>query len=240
MLSLCVESVGTIFSKICYTIGMKILLLEDDLILNEIIEEFLQDLGYRVVCVFDGMQASELIYEEHFDLLILDVNVPNITGFEFLNTLRENSITTPAIFITSLDSVEDIEEGFKAGADDYLKKPFELKELELRINNIKRLLHLDDEDLIIDENIRFNTKLNYVDNNSIKSKLPLKEAQILKYLLNNTNRCISQEELSSNIWNYEDAPTSSTIRTYIKNIRKILGEEYIETIKGVGYRFNKK
>ncbi|RXK08502.1 response regulator transcription factor [Halarcobacter ebronensis] len=219
---------------------MKILLLEDDLILNEIIEEFLQGLEYEVTCVFDGMKACELIYEEHFDLLILDVNVPNMTGFEFLKSLRENSITTPAIFITSLDSVDDVEEGFKAGADDYLKKPFELKELELRINNIKRLLHLDDEDLIIDENIRFNTKLNYVDNNSIKSKLPLKEAQILKYLLKNTNRCISQEELSSNIWNYEDAPTSSTIRTYIKNIRKILGEEYIETIKGVGYRFNKK
>ncbi|QKF80707.1 two-component system response regulator [Halarcobacter ebronensis] len=216
------------------------MLLEDDLILNEIIEEFLQGLEYEVTCVFDGMKACELIYEEHFDLLILDVNVPNMTGFEFLKSLRENSITTPAIFITSLDSVDDVEEGFKAGADDYLKKPFELKELELRINNIKRLLHLDDEDLIIDENIRFNTKLNYVDNNSIKSKLPLKEAQILKYLLKNTNRCISQEELSSNIWNYEDAPTSSTIRTYIKNIRKILGEEYIETIKGVGYRFNKK
>ncbi|RXJ68639.1 DNA-binding response regulator [Halarcobacter ebronensis] len=219
---------------------MKILLLEDDLILNEIIEEFLQGLTYEVTCVFDGMKACELIYEEHFDLLILDVNVPNMTGFEFLKSLRENSITTPAIFITSLDSVDDVEEGFKAGADDYLKKPFELKELELRINNIKRLLHLDDEDLVIDENIRFNTKLNYVDNNSIKSKLPLKEAQILKYLLKNTNRCISQDELSSNIWNYEDAPTSSTIRTYIKNIRKILGEEYIETIKGVGYRFNKK
>ncbi|WP_321313603.1 response regulator transcription factor [Halarcobacter sp.] len=219
---------------------MKILLLEDDLILNEIIEEFLQDLGYEVTCVFDGMNASEIIYETHFDLLILDVNVPNMTGFEFLKNLRENNITTPAIFITSLNSVDDIEEGFNSGADDYLKKPFELKELELRINNIKRLLHLDSDEIEITENITFNSKLNYVNNNSIKTKLPLKEAQILKYLVNNANRCISQDELSSNIWTYEGLPTSSTIRTYIKNIRKILGEEYIETIKGVGYRFNKK
>ncbi len=219
---------------------MKILLLEDDLILNEIIEEFLISLEYTVTCVYDGMKASEVIYDEHFDLMILDVNVPNITGFEFLKNLRENNITTPAIFITSLNSVEDIEEGFKVGADDYLKKPFELKELELRINNIKRLLHLEKEELILDENIKFNVKLNYIDNDSIKTKLPLKEAQILKYLLNNTNRCVSQDELSSNIWTYEGAPTSSTIRTYIKNIRKIIGEEYIETIKGVGYRFNKK
>ncbi|XOB62409.1 response regulator transcription factor [Campylobacterota bacterium DY0563] len=219
---------------------MKILLLEDDLILNEIIEEFLDGLGYEVTCVFDGMNASEVIYENHFDLLILDVNVPNMTGFEFLKSLRENNITTPAIFITSLNSVEDIEEGFNSGADDYLKKPFELKELELRINNIKRLLHLDSDEIEIAENISFNSKLNYVNNNSIKTKLPLKEAQILKYLVNNANRCISQDELSSNIWTYEGLPTSSTIRTYIKNIRKILGEEYIETIKGVGYRFNKK
>ncbi len=219
---------------------MKILLLEDDLILNEIIEEFLQDLGYEVTCVFDGMNASEIIYETHFDLLILDVNVPNMTGFEFLKNLRENNITTPAIFITSLNSVDDIEEGFNSGADDYLKKPFELKELELRINNIKRLLHLDSDEIEITENITFNSKLNYVNNNSIKTKLPLKEALILKYLVNNANRCISQDELSSNIWTYEGLPTSSTIRTYIKNIRKILGEEYIETIKGVGYRFNKK
>lgn len=219
---------------------MKILLLEDDLILNEIIEEFLEGLGYTVTCVYDGMKASETIYDEHFDLLILDVNVPTITGFDFLKSLREESITTPAIFITSLNSIEDIEEGFNAGADDYLKKPFELKELELRINNIKRLLHLDTDEISIGENIKFNTKLNYINYDGIKTKLPLKEAQVLKYLLKNTNRCVSQDELSSNIWSYESAPTSSTIRTYIKNIRKIVGEDYIETIKGVGYRFNKK
>lgn len=219
---------------------MKILLLEDDLILNEIIEEFLQSLEYDVTVAYDGMRASEIIYDEHFDLLILDVNVPNMTGFEFLSSLRENNITTPAIFITSLDSVEDVEEGFRSGADDYLKKPFELRELELRINNIKRLLHMEDNELIIGNNIKFNPKLNYINNNSIQTKLPLKEAQILKYLLKNSNRCVSQDELSSNIWTYEDSPTSSTIRTYIKNIRKIVGEEYIETIKGVGYRFNKR
>lgn len=219
---------------------MKILLLEDDLILNEIIEEFLESLDYEVSSVYDGLKASELIYDENFDLLILDVNVPNMTGFEFLKSLRDNNITTPAIFITSLNSVEDIEEGFRVGADDYLKKPFELKELELRINNIKRLLRLDNEEIRISENISFNPKLNQVNSDLKETKLPLKEAQILKYLLNNENRCISQDELSSNIWSYEDAPTSSTIRTYIKNIRKIIGEEYIETIKGVGYRFNKK
>ncbi len=219
---------------------MKILLLEDDLILNEILEEFLVSLGYEVTSAYDGAKASEIIYDENFDLLILDVNVPNMSGFEFLKELRENHITTPAIFITSLDSIDEIEEGFKVGADDYLKKPFELRELELRINNIKRLLHLEDQEIIIDENIKFNIKLNYINFDGIKTKLPLKEAQILRYLLKNANRYISQDELTSNIWSYETYPTSSTIRTYIKNIRKIIGDEYIETLKGVGYKFNKK
>lgn len=219
---------------------MKILLLEDDLILNEIVEEFLQSLGYDVTTSYDGIQASELIYDNQFDLLILDVNVPRMNGFDFLQSLRDANITTPAIFTTSLDSMEDVEEGFHVGADDYLKKPFELKELELRINNIKRLHHMEDSNLKIGPNISFNTKLNFIDNNGIQSKMPLKEAQILKYLLNNSNRCVSQDELSSNIWSYDDSPTSSTIRTYIKNIRKIVGDEFIETIKGVGYRFNKK
>ncbi len=219
---------------------MKILLLEDDLILNEIIEEFLESLTYEVTSVYDGLQASEVIYDKHFDLFVLDVNVPNLTGFEFLKNLRNNNITTPAIFITSLNSVEDLEEGFSIGCDDYLKKPFELKELELRINNIKRLLHLEDDEIYINEKIRFNLKLHYINNDSIKTNLPLKEVQILKYLLNNANRYISQDELASNIWSYDGAPTSSTIRTYIKNIRKVIGKEYIQTIKGVGYKFNKK
>lgn len=99
---------------------------------------------------------------------------------------------------------------------------------------------MEDDELVIGDGIKFNSKLNYINNNSIQTKLPLKEAQILKYLLKNRNRCVSQDELSSNIWTFEDSPTSSTIRTYIKNIRKIVGEEYIETIKGVGYRFNKR
>jgi DNA-binding response OmpR family regulator len=115
---------GLIFLLCDIIFAMKILLLEDDLILNEIVEEFLIDLGYDVTVAYDGMQASEIIYDEQFDLLILDVNVPNMTGFEFLKSLRENNITTPAIFTTSLDSVDDVEEGFNSGADDYLKKPF--------------------------------------------------------------------------------------------------------------------
>ena len=127
---------------------MKILLLEDDLILNEIIEEHLISQKHEITTVFTGLEAQDLLYSQRFDLLLLDVNVPILNGFELLKDLRQKEIYTPTIFLTSLNQIDDIEKGFKSGCDDYLKKPFELKELDLRINNIKRLFNIENEDLI--------------------------------------------------------------------------------------------
>ncbi len=108
---------------------MKILLLEDDLILNEIIEEYLIFQTHEVITTFSGNEAQNYLYSQTFDLLILDVNVPFLNGFELLKELREQNIKTPTIFITSLNMIEDIQKGFDSGCDDYLKKPFVLKEL---------------------------------------------------------------------------------------------------------------
>lgn len=220
---------------------MQILLLEDDFILNEIITEFLISLNYEVTAVFDGFEAQTLAYEKVFDLFILDVNVPIISGFEFLKELRTRNIKTPAIFITSLNSTDDLKQGFDSGCDDYIKKPFELQELDLRINNIKRLFNIESNvEIVIAKDLIYNTKTFELNNNGLKSVLAKKEAKILEYFLNNENKIVSSEELSVNIWSYEEYPLSSTIRTYIKNLRKLIGEESIITIKGVGYRFNKR
>jgi len=218
---------------------MKILLLEDDVILSEIIEEFLLELGYEVEVCFDGEEAVTKAYSQTFDLLLLDVNVPLTTGIEFLTSLRQNNNTTPAIFITSLNTSADLENGFNAGCDDYIKKPFELQELNLRINNIKRIYKLDNTDIIkIDENTSFDSKNNKLKKDDKEISVTKKEADILKYLLNNKSKAISIDELSNNIWSYEDTPSPSTIRTYIKNIRKYIGQDCITNIKGVGYKFN--
>lgn len=220
---------------------MKILLLEDDFILNEILLEFLESQNYTVVSVFDGLEAQNIAYEQLFDLFILDVNVPSLNGFSFLKELRLRNINTPAIFITSLNSTEDLKKGFESGCDDYIKKPFELQELDLRINNIKRLFNIENNsEISIGTNITYNVNTFELNNNGIKTTLPKKEAKILEYFINNENKIISSDELSVNIWSYEEYPLSSTIRTYIKNLRKLLGEESISTLKGVGYRFNKR
>lgn len=221
---------------------LKILLLEDDMLLSEIIEEFLISLGYEVTLALNGEIAQDKALSQKFDLFILDVNVPFLNGFEFLKSLRDLHDNTPAIFITSLNTPADMHKGFEVGGDDYIKKPFDLSELELRIENIKKhfKLDFDNDTLVINKDIIFNPTTFSLIKNSKPITLPPKEAKILTYLMEHSNRIISLEELSVNIWDYDHIPSDSTIRTYIKNIRKLIGQETIINLKGVGYRFNKK
>ena len=220
---------------------MKILFLEDDILLNEIIQEHLENEGYSVKSTFTGYEAEELIYSEKFDLFLFDVNVPGITGFELLKNARQNDIKTPTIFLTSLNMVDDIEKGFVSGCDDYVKKPIELKELDIRINNIKRLFNiLPNEIMEISQNIYLDRLNLFIKINDKEIYIARKECEMLLYLINNYKKVVSIEELSINVWSYEDSPSAATIRTYIKNLRRILGDEYIINLRGVGYRFNKQ
>lgn len=218
---------------------MKILLLEDDILLNEIISEHLESKNYDVVSIFNGDEAQTILYEKTFDLLLFDVNVPNINGFELLDELRQREIKTPAIFITSLDMIDDVEKGFNVGCNDYIKKPFELRELDLRIENIKKLFNISPDSIIeISKDVYLDAKNLIIKKENKNIHLAQKECDVLQYLIKNSNKHVSIDELSLNVWSYEDAPIASTIRTYIKNLRKILGDEFISNTRGVGYRFN--
>jgi len=218
---------------------LKILLLEDDIILNELVEEFLISLGHTVTCEYDGIEALNTIYEDKFDMLLLDVGIPSISGFELLCQLREQKITTPTIFLTSLSDISSLEKGFNLGCDDYIKKPFELKELEIRMNHLKIIKKIDLQDIvIINKKYKYDfTSFTIIKSDKKKTILSKKESKILEYFLKNENRTISLEELIGNIWQYDETPTNATIRTYIKNLRKILDEEMIVTTKGLGYKF---
>ncbi len=218
---------------------MKILLLEDDLILSELIVEHLEYDGHKVTPLYNGVDAETILFREKFDLLLLDVNVPMLNGFELLKSLREVENYTPAIFITSMNSSADVAEGFEIGADDYLKKPFEMVELKARIENIKRHFNIDTEQvLVIKDDIRYEFERYLLHIGTKEVKLSKKEGEFLAYFLHNRTEVISSDELMSNVWSYDTAPSSATLRTYIKNIRKLLGEDSITTIRGVGYVFN--
>lgn len=218
----------------------KILLLEDDINLSETLEEFLSEEGFVVECVYDGKSAQEAIYERSYDLFLLDVNVPSPNGFELLKESRKIGKTTPSIFITSLNSTEDLSRGFESGCDDYIRKPFELKELLLRVNNlIKRsFYHTPHEMINISIDIDFDVKADELLLKGKKVPLHNKEKLLLKLFLKHAGEQISHEVINEHLWSFEEEPSDAALRTYIKNLRKALGKDRIVSIKRYGYKFS--
>lgn len=221
-----------------YNAFMKILLLEDDPILSEIIEEFLVEHGLHVKLFYDGKEALDAIFEHKFDILVLDINVPSLNGFELLKTLKNANITTPTIFITSLSQISDVKKGFALGAEDYLKKPFELEELLVRIERTQKLHRIEEKVHVqLTPTVHYDPHNYHITTSDATYNLRKKEAQLLEYFLSHQNRLLSFDEIIEEVWRFDEVPTHATVRTYIKNLRSFGLESLIENIKGVGYRF---
>ncbi|MDD2451801.1 MAG: response regulator transcription factor [Sulfurovum sp.] len=217
----------------------KILLLEDDTNLNETVTEFLEDEGYEVVSVYDGEEAQEKLYENRYDLLLLDINVPGLNGLELLKESRAQGVVAPAIYITSMDSVEDLEEGFKSGCDDYIRKPFALKELKIRIETLlKRGFYQQrKERIMITGDIAYDISNNELIIKDKSVSMGNKEATLLKLFVKNEGRVLAHELIFDHLWGYDEEPSDSALRTYIKNLRKLIGKDRIVSIKKQGYKF---
>ena len=215
----------------------KVLLMEDDAQLSEIIKEYLEENGYDVRLATDGEEAFDMAYEEKFDIFLLDVKVPLMNGFDLLSKLRREGNETPAIFLTSLNGIEDLSRAFEAGCDDYLKKPFELKELLLRVKSISKRVfyHKADEKISIGNGVYFDLDSNRIQKDTETIHLSKKESLILKLLLKHRGKIVTPQMIFENAWDYEDEPSEMSLRTYIKNIRKTIGKELIENTRGQGY-----
>ena len=215
---------------------MKICILEDEKILAVSMQEFLEDLGYEVECCTHAEEAFDKIYEKSYDLLLLDVNVNGEqNGFELLSSLREIKIGTPAIFITSLNNIENLTEGYACGCCDYIRKPFDLAELKLRVNQVIKLHCFSSTDKIIElgEEYQYNTEsmqLFYGDDKIILSKT---ETKILELLIKHRGVPVTQEMFRQEVWGEWIEPTN--IRVQINTLRKKLKSDFIKNIRGVGY-----
>ncbi|RXJ97326.1 two-component system response regulator [Malaciobacter molluscorum] len=217
----------------------QLLLLEDDITLSDTIIEYFEENNFEVDSAYDGEEALSKVYEKSYDLLLLDVNVPLLNGFEVLQEIRKNQNKTPAIFITSLNSMQSLEEGFDSGCDDYIRKPFELKELFLRVKTILKREYSNKEEIIkIDDNIVFNMSSFLLKKDDEVVTLNKKELKLLKLFLLNPNELLDHERIFNYVWDYEEEPSDSSLRTYIKNLRKIIGKDKIVSLKRLGYRFN--
>lgn len=217
---------------------MKLLLLEDDIALSDILNDFLSDNGFNVTLCENGQDALENLIENRFDLAILDINTPSLSGLEVLIELRnryKNNI--PIIIITAYQDINNLKKAFENRADDYIRKPFDLEELNIRISKLKREFLLQENSVILDNTLIFKPELSQIIKDGKIIHIAQKERDILRYFINHKGRVISNEELFSNIWTYDEVPSDATIRVYIKSLREIIGKNRIVTIRGVGYKF---
>ncbi len=218
---------------------MKLLLIEDDPVLGELMERFLAQ-HYEVTRLFSGDEAYTLMDEMHFDLLVLDINLPGESGIAFLKQLRSFGDNTPALFVTAYDDTAHLKAAFDAGAHDYIKKPFELEELHLRIKKSRQLFVIESETPVrIDETTTYIPKKRLLKIKDETILLRPKEAEILRYLMAHAGRVVTHEELLHNLWHFEQMPSDATLRSYIRSLRQLLGKARIQTVRGSGYRYER-
>lgn len=210
-----------------------ILFLEDDKLLARSIIEELEDASYSVKWVQEGDDAAQASYDQKYKLYLFDVNVPGINGFDLLEQLRHSGDNTPTIFLTSLNQIDALQKGFEVGGDDYIKKPFDLHELLIRIKS--KMPKESKVYLSADLAIEAST-CSIIYKDDIK-KIPKKEFTLLEYMCKNQDKFVSADDMIAAL--YEEKIISiSTLRTYIKNMKRYLCEYIeIENMKGVGYRF---
>ncbi len=215
-----------------------LLLLEDDPTLHDILTEFLEEADFEVLGAIEAQEAADLAYENECDLLLLDVKVPGQNGFDLLKSLRQRGVAAPAIFLTSLNDVSDLSRGFEAGCDDYLRKPFELQELLIRIDALlkRRFYHRSEEGIVLCEGVRFFPESNRLEGADGPMTLPPKEFALLKLLSEHRSRVVPKELVIDRLWGLGEEPSEMSLRTHLKNLRKLIGKDRIETVRGIGYR----
>ena len=219
---------------------MKILVVEDNKSLAENLKQGLMQEGYAVDVIEEGPAAERriIINRDEYDLIILDRMLPGKDGVLICNFWRENGIVVPILMLTALSTTDDKVVGLDAGADDYLSKPFALKELLSRVHALLRRPKQSFPDIITCRDISINTTSRNVTYRDKPVSLTLKEFMVLEYLMRNVNKVITRDELYSHAWDFADSSFSNTVDVHIKNLRRKIHDDskIIQTIRGVGYK----
>ena len=219
-------------------LNIKILIVEDDKLFDETLEDFLTLQGYQTKVAHDGESGEALSYEERFDLLLLDINLPQINGFELLQSIRETQQNTPAIYITSYRDKEMVKKGFLSGADDFMSKPIDLDELDLRIKAILKRSNILRESIKIGE-MEYLPQSAMIITDHKEHHLAKKVDLLLKTLLQHRGEVVTMERIKQALWNWDEEASEGAVRIYINELKKILGKERIKNIKSVGYKLEK-
>lgn len=220
----------------------KILLVEDDADLAKTVEEWLGFEHYTIESVRNGADGMERLRMCNYDAIILDWSLPDMTGIEILQRFRSNQGATPIIMLTAKSSIADRESGLDSGADDYLTKPFAMKELSARLRALLRRPHAILPGVLVAKDVELDPGKHKVSRSGKDIDLLPKEFALLEFLMKNPDQVFSGEELLRRVWHTDSDATAEAIRTCLKRLRRKLGESeensVIETIYGVGYRLN--
>ena len=224
--------------------SIKILYVEDELFLGKIVKETLELRGFEVIMESDGADVIKAFESSHPDICVLDVMLPNRSGFELAEDIRKLNDDVPVIFLTAKTQTDDVVHGFKIGGNDYIRKPFSMEELIVRIENALRLKK--DEaftivgDMVTIGKYQFHLNKQVLATGSEEKKLSYRESELLKYLYLHREQVIDRRDLLNHIWGNDSFFNSRNLDVYITKIRGYLKEDNtleIITIKGVGYRF---
>jgi DNA-binding response OmpR family regulator len=217
---------------------MKILLLEDEVMLNESICEYLESEGHQTESFFDGLEALKAIQRSSYDLLILDITVPNLDGLSFLERIHSLKIHIPVIYISALVDIEDISRAYNLGCNDYLKKPFHLKELSLRVDRVNVFNNAPRIHLRLSKNYSYDQEHSTLLFNQEPQILTKRQSQIIDLLSRNRGRVVDFEQFQSYVWS-EQIVDNATIRAEINRLKKFLKEDVIINVRGMGYMIDK-
>ena len=225
---------------------MRILLVEDEESIRNLLRLNLELEGYEVVCTANGRKALDLIEGQHFDLLLLDVMLPDVDGFTITEQVRLSNPEVPILLLTAKDTAQDRVMGLKKGADDYLTKPFNLEELLLRVSKLmRRSQRVKGETIDL-----FEFGNNHINFETFEAKtwegkelvLTKKEAMLLKLLVERKNEVVSRHQILQAVWGYDVYPSTRTIDNFILAFRKYFEEDaktprFFHSIRGIGYKF---
>lgn len=219
---------------------MHILVVEDDRKIRELLSQGFKQVGYNTTTADNGLKALELVEVESFDLMVVDIMIPEIDGVTLVKKLRNKNSKIPVIFLTSKQSVDDRIEGFQAGADDYLGKPFSFSELLLRVQAVlRRSSQSNDSRRLAYGGLTMDLQSRSVVRDGIKIELHHKEFSLLEYFIRNPENVLSKTQILENVWAYDFSPQTNVVDVLVCRVRLKVDRDFpnklIHTIRGAGY-----
>jgi DNA-binding response OmpR family regulator len=221
--------------------GARLLLIEDEVKIARVIQLELIHEGYEVTCQTNGKEGLSSALEGEWDLILLDLMLPGLNGWEVLKSIRVSGVKTPVIILTAKDQVEDKVSGLDLGANDYVTKPFSIEELLARIRNMLRLFQAANEDFDTFElyDLAIHTKARQVYRNNKLIELTPREFDLLLYMVKHKEQVLSRDELLSEVWGFDFAGQTNLVDVYIRYLRQKIDKGFpkklIQTVRGIGY-----